>query len=358
MWIYILNFALILFWGILIKNKKVFVTIASIQIFLILALRSTELGADAGVYAAGFDYISKFSFIDMISKLNIINVADLMYPFSFESGYVVLNWLVSQIFGDFKWLLIIHAGFCVWTCGVFVYRYSYSPVLSFSLFVSLGFYTQFFFILRQTLAMCIMLWSIHFIRARKFVKFFFIFLIAFTIHRAVIVFLPLYFIYNLKITKRRYPVLIMGNFFLLAISPIIANYVLAPILNLFHMSYKLKFNYNNLIVLMVIISVLIFVFSDFKIMFENDNNRLLLWMFMLSIMVEVVGMYNDVVARAVYMLYISVIILIPNIFSRYMNRDVALLGEFLMVMLVFFFMIYQLQDSSIVPYSFVMFELN
>lgn len=350
MLIYIFNFISILLYGAFIKNKKTLVTVASIQIFLILALRSTSLGADANVYEAGFEYISSLSFGGLVSKLNFISVADLIHPYSFESGYVVLNWLVAKTFGSFTWLLILHAGFCVLTVGVFIYRYSDNPALSFCLFASLGFFVQFFFILRQTLAMCIMLWSLRFVKKRKFVKFFVLFLIAFTIHRAVIVFLPLYFICNFKITKHKYAVLILCLLLFLAVSPVFANYILPPILRLFNLTYyELNFSYNNLILLMFLILLLIYFFQNFK---ETEKDKLLLWMFVLSVIVEIIGMYNDVIARAVYGLYMSVIILIPNILSRYKDRQVARVGEILVVVLVFFFMVYSLPSSTIVPYVF------
>ncbi len=354
MWIYILNFLLILLYGLLVKNKKNLVILISIQLFLILALRNPLLGVDNQVYLDGYNYISELSFTDMISRLNLIKTANLIHPYAFESGYVVLNWIVAFLGMDFHGFLIIHAAICVTVVGRFIYKYSDDPMMSMLMFLSLGFFTYLFGILRQTLAMTVFMLAIPFIRDRKPIKYFLMCLLAFTIHRAAIIVVPLYFIYNVKITKKRYIALGSALVTLLAVSPLLAKFVIAPILRVFgKTSYQLNFNLNMYILLMILIALMILIFASFdKLFVQNPKNNFLCWAFLLAIAIEIMGLYNDVIARAMYIPYIAVVALVPNVLKNYKHTGIASLGKIILIGGCFAFMVWQLNGNFINPYIF------
>ncbi len=354
MWIYIVNFVLILIYGFLIKNKKVFVTLASLQLFLILALRDPLLGVDNAVYKAGYEYIAELSFGDMLSRLHLIKTADLIYPFAFEGGYTLINW-VTAFFGiGFHGFLIIHAAFCIFVTGKFIYKYSDNPTLSFILFISLGFFTYLFGILRQTLAMAVFMMSIPFIKERKPLKYFLLCLVAFTIHRVAIITVPLYFIYNVKISQKRYVRLGLALIAFLAVSPLLVRFAVKPILQMIgKTSYQLSFSINSYIIVMVALAILILMFTRFENFTENNpENNFLCWCFLFAIAIEIVGLYNDVIARAMYTPYISIIVLIPNVLKRYKHSGISTIGKILLVCGCFAFMVWQLSGDFINPYVF------
>ena len=354
MLIYIINFLLLLLYGLFIKNKKAFTIIASIQLFLILALRAPTVGPDLVNYGEGFEYIAGLSLGDMLSRLHLIETAELVYPFSYESGYVVFNWIIGALGFNFHGFLIIHAAICVAVIGRFVYKYSEDVHLSFLLFISLGFFTYLFGILRQMLAMTLFLLAIPYIRERKLLKYLLLCFLAFTIHRVAIIVVPLYFIYNVKITRKRYVKLCLCLAGLLAISPLLAKYVISPILHLIgKTSYQLHFSLNMYIILMLLIAVMILIFASFEELFEeNPENNFLCWAFLLAIAIEIMGLYNDVIARAMYIPYVAVIALVPNVLKRYKHTGIAVIGKALVVVLLFAFMMLQLVSSPINPYIF------
>ena len=347
MWIYIANFILILVYGFLFKNKKLFVTLAAVQIFLILALRAPTLGPDLPAYSGGYEYISTLSFGDMLSRLHLVKVADLIHPYAFESGYVVFNWIVAALGFDFQGFLMIHAAITV------IYRYSDDAPISFILFISLSFFTFLFGILRQTLAMAVFLMAIPCIKKRQPIRYLLWCLLAFTIHRAALLVVPLYFVYNIKMTKRRYVGLCVALGGLLAASPLLAQYVLAPVLELLGKSrYQLSFSLNNYILLMAAFAFLILIFTSFEDFFEKDlDNSFLCWCFLLAIAVEIMGLYNDVIARAMQIPYIAIIALIPNVLKRYKHSGFSTMGRIALVGLTFVFMLMQTSGSVIDPYQ-------
>ena len=74
MWIYIINFALLLLYGIFIKNKKILVAVSAIQLFLVLALKDPLLGADNLTYKIGYEYIATLDFKDILCYCIFVSI--------------------------------------------------------------------------------------------------------------------------------------------------------------------------------------------------------------------------------------------------------------------------------------------
>ena len=93
--IYLLLFASVPFWYLIFrKHKKIYVSIIALELFALLAIRSPMLGVDMPNYVGGYEYISKLSFKEMISSLELVFPARLNHLYAYESGYVVLNWVL------------------------------------------------------------------------------------------------------------------------------------------------------------------------------------------------------------------------------------------------------------------------
>jgi len=352
--IYIINFFLILLYNFIIKNKKTFVTIVGKKLFLILALRNPMLGVDNATYAPGYEFISKLSFGDLCSRLHLVKVADLTYPYAFESGYVVLNWIVSSLGIGFHGFLVLHAAFCTYCFSKFIDRYSENPCLSFLLFIAFGFFTYQFGILRQTLSMAIFVASIPLIQKRKPIKYFLLCFLSFTIHRIAIITLPLYFVYNIKLTQKRYVYLCLLLAVMYAISPLIVSVLFRVLSSVLGKTLPTTgIRWNTQFVLMIFFMLAVFVFADF----EEDvagkkKNNFLCWCFLFSVFLEIFGLYNDTLARAVYVPYLAIIILIPNVLKSYERTTIGVYGKVLLVFLSFVAMVVLLKNDFINPYVF------
>lgn len=351
MWVYIYNYVTIMLYDKFLKDKKMYVAIAMTQSFLILALRSPELGVDVRNYSAGYEYISNLGFLDLVSRLHFMATADLVHPFSYESGYTFINWIIAKIGCSFQVFLIFHAAFCTFSFGKFINRYSCNPQISFAIFLSFGFFIYSFCILRQTLAIAVLLFAIPYIEERKLSKFIVIILFSFTIHRTAIILLPIYFLFNIELTKKKYKMALVLVLIFMIVSPIFLNKPLIYILKIFGKSrYQFNFQFNNLMILLVLIAIFILLFIKIDDLLQNKfYNNIFLWGLIISVFVETIGMFNDVLARAVQIPMVTMITFIPNAIEALRTKKNNSI-KLILIFLLFSFMILNLNGSPIVPY--------
>lgn len=360
MLIYLLNFISIPIYNHFIKDRKKFIRIVALQMFIILALREITVGMDLYNYQGGYFYISSLSFVQMLKSLRFIHTAQLVSPYAYESGYALLNWICSKIGCGFHTFLILHAAFCMASFAVFIDRYSKKPWLSFCLLIAFEFYTYAFGVLRQTLAICILLWTIPCIEKRKPLPFFLLLFVAVTMHRVAIIFLPFYFLGTKKITSSVFliNIYLWGWFFV--VSPFLFEYVIAKVMLLIGKgSYvNVEWSWNHMITLMLLLGFAMLFLTNFDRK-RSRTEDLIYWGFLLGVPIEIVGLNNDVVARAVQFYFIFIIVLLPNLLNdyreeklllHYKTKKVTTIGEILLAIAAFVFTVYNLYGSMLVPY--------
>lgn len=350
--VYILNFLTLPIYDVLIKDRKKFVMIVTAQLFLILALRDPTLGVDLVNYSGGYNYISSLGFTDMLSRLRLISTAELVYPYSYESGYVVLNWILGKMGIGFHAFLIMHAAFCMTSFGVFIYRYSKVPWLSFAMLLTFSYFQYSFGILRQILAICILLYAVPLIERKKPIPFFLLVLLTFFLHRTAIIFAVLYFARYIKVTKIVYLVNAVVWALLLLVSPFVFNVIVVRILAMLgKTSYStLSFEWNNMTTLLLVIAVAVFFTLDFDSMKEKRNS-ILCWGFLLVLPLQIFAMSNEVFGRMILYFMMFTVILVPNILADYKKKPIlAEIGNYVLWTFLFVFMVYQFYGSPIVPY--------
>ena len=354
MWIYLLVYLSIPIWNrVFKKNRIAFIAVVATEMFLILALRAPTLGVDLDNYSGGYRYISSLSFVDMIKRLRFVSAADLIPPYSYESGYVLLNWLLSRCGIGFHGFLIIYAAFTVFSHSLLIYRYSEKPWLSMAIFMSLGMYEYFFGILRQTIAVSIMLLSLQAIKEKKSLKFFGALLVAFLFHRSSIIYLPFYFLGRIRHTKKIFKLYFAGYALELALLAVSLKYAIEPILGLLGKHYALgEFKMNNLILLMLFIAAVAYFVTDFDKTPDDKDHNLITAGYMLGIFVQIFGFYMEILSRAAIGYYlIFAALLIPNVITKYKNsQQLAKLGTLAVYLFLFVFYIYRLRSSVIVPF--------
>ena len=353
MTIYIINILLIIVYAILIKNRKKFIILVSIQLFLILALRSSSLGVDLANYSAGFNYIKTLNFPEMISKLHFFKIADLIYPFDYESGYVVLNWVISHLGFNFHGFLVVCAFVNIFSFSYFIYKYSDIPWLSYVILCTFGIYTYFFGIIRQSLALSIFLWSLHFWINKKRLKSILLFIIAFLCHRAIIIALPIFLFANFKpINRKKFLILLIFSIPFLIFSRFIyvnVIYAIMSILGKGYVGHGLQL--NNLIILLYFLSSIVLIFVNFDKIKNNKMCNISLYTLLISIFIEIMGLYNDNFARTMQIYNTFLLLSIPSLIKQYNNQKVIAIVKTLLVLLLIIFMVHSLKNSKIVPYE-------
>jgi transmembrane protein EpsG len=197
--------------GTIIKkslNRRNYIIFVSLILILQSGLRNIGVGADTKAYEEWYISISKLSWSEIYNQ-----VLD-YYKFGVDKdpGYLVFQKLVNYIFPNFQIYLIVIATIFFTALGNFIYRNTtriLDIIFAFVLYSAL--FYSFFSItgIRQTIATAATLWSFELIKKRKLLPFLLFILIASTIHKSVLIFLPFYFIGNLRQTKFIYSLAII-----------------------------------------------------------------------------------------------------------------------------------------------------
>lgn len=354
MGIYLFNYLSLPLYYVVLRNKKYFCYLVTIQLFLIQAMRDITLGVDLVTYNAGFQYIKGLSFLELMSRLSFIRVARLEYPFSFESGYVVLNWIVAKMGIDFHGFLAICAVIISVSVGRFIYKTSDNPLLSFSIFISFNMFAYCLGILRQSLALALVLWSLDAIMNGKRLKAFAVIMLAFWFHRTAILWLPLLFLANVRMRRKYFLYVFCLGEIMLSCASFLYTTVIAKVLLIIGLHHvNVNFQYNNFSMLILLISIVVLTFINFE-RFSNIKYNVSCWGLLLLLLLQPIAMCNDVFARASTLYTVLLIILIPGLIFSYANKHTKTMTEVAVYILMFGFMIYSLSGNiaGIVPYRF------
>ena len=203
MTIYLVNLALLIAWALLLMRQDAsyrkgwFVAFATTQWIVLSGLRHVSIGDDTAQYRRLFlesQQLPLHAFTDRFFTILFTEPED--------PGYYLIQRLIQFVVTDYQVYLILIACAFMIPLGVFIYRYSKEPLISFLLF-SVLFY-EFFAVtgLRQTVATSlVVLVGYHFIRARRLGWFILLVALAMTIHKSALIFLPFYFLANKQLTK-------------------------------------------------------------------------------------------------------------------------------------------------------------
>lgn len=224
MTIYLLNIFLILLWGFLLvyyrptpKKKMYFCAIASLQWILISGLRHISVGADTTGYLRSFKAVEQRSWKTVFTAFVDVyfrgrepenSAENALYK---DPGYLVFQKVIHIFTDNPQMYLLIVAVIIFAALAYFIYKNSEDPVFSYVLF-SVLFYSFFAITgLRQAVATALVVFIGHeFIKQNKLWKFLIVSLIAFTLHKSVLVFILFYWISKIKVTWKYILALICG----------------------------------------------------------------------------------------------------------------------------------------------------
>lgn len=173
----------------IIRNKKLYLIIIGMILSIVSGLRYYSVGMDTGQY-----YFSYF-FITDLPWSEITNTR-------YELGYAIMVKLLSIISADPRILFIVTSIFIQWTVMWFIYKYSPHYWMSVYLYLSLGYFYNSMNLLRQSIAMSIVLIGIPLLLRKKIIPFILITLLAMQFHSTAVIallFLPALMIKNQKL---------------------------------------------------------------------------------------------------------------------------------------------------------------
>lgn len=166
-----------------IKDKYTFI----LTIFIFLSLLIF-----AGLrYKTGTDYMNYYQIFKNIN-LNLYR----------EKGFVLLNYIIKNIFSNFSILILILTLISLSTKFIYIIKFSYYWLITIFLYFSTYFLRWEMGAIRIGIAAGILMHSSLHIKNRNFFKFIFLVFIAFMFHKASILFIIVYFIGNKNYKNR------------------------------------------------------------------------------------------------------------------------------------------------------------
>ncbi len=175
------------------RSKKYMIRFASLLLILQSGLRNVAVGPDTYAYSLKFVESLKDTWHDIFHNFLTVYVDGE----GKDAGYYLLQKIFSSIIPDFQCFLIFIAivFFCAFFSVVSNYTTTKTDVLI-VVFVYLSLFYEFFSVTgcRQVLATAFCLFSVYYIRECKLVPFLLIMLVAISVHRSSLIFLPFYFI--------------------------------------------------------------------------------------------------------------------------------------------------------------------
>ena len=162
-----------------IKRKNIFYILIFIFISFFSSLRLAKEGTDTYVYLNIFKNIDKYDFSNI------------------EHGYYLLNRIIYFISDNYQFFLFIVTSIIYLNLYSFLNRYSKHIRISLLLFILLGYFDNSLNLIRQLIAISIVLYSYKYILSRNFIKFLLIIILASLFHKTSFIFIFAYFLYKI-----------------------------------------------------------------------------------------------------------------------------------------------------------------
>jgi hypothetical protein len=328
-------------------NKRILFTFLTISaIILLQALRKSVVGIDVQTYLFVFNLIA-----DGGGKTLTDFTDDF---FNMEFGYITLNKIIVLFNQDSQIFLGIVSAAIFIPIGYVIYKNSQNILLSIISLISFLIFNFTFSGLRQSIAIAMTFLSFELIKKRKWVWFVALVLLASSFHKSALVFLPAYLLYNLKI-KRKYFVIILIGLIVVLIgkSSVIGLILSLPFLNKYS-TYNIFLTsgtgaYSMFFIMLFIYSVSMLIPKANEISKSLNAYRNYL---LVATMIQIAASVSQVAMRAGFYYFIFVILILPEITITYKNVKSRNGIIFLIIVFCLYFHAYTTINSSLDPYLF------
>jgi len=190
------------------SGRKKYIMIISVLLILQSGLRNVAVGPDTYAYYNIFEDIKLISWEQAIYSVK----ENFLFGIGKDPGYILFQKIVQIFINNYQIYLILIATIFFISFGILIYKNAYSiREIMFAYVLYLTMFYHFFSItgIRQTIATAATFWGFELIKKKKLLPFILLIMLASTIHRSVLVFLPFYFLINLKIANFIYTAAIL-----------------------------------------------------------------------------------------------------------------------------------------------------
>lgn len=307
-----------------LKQNKKYINIIFVILTLFLIVRAPEVGLDYENYGKIFEYAHEKSFVELLTFER------------HELGFKYYNKIISMIFNNYSFFLAVTS--IVSIAGIYYYIKDNSKnyISSILIFVTFNYYAFLFSILRQAIAMSILLFSIKYIKEKKVYKFLILVVLAALFHKTALIFLPMYFIANIKIS-RKYLIIYLSAIAIIAVS---GKYLLNLIFEYVYKPSTLEaVSGQGIKMLILLVGLAIFAYcQQEKLLKQDKNNQIYINSIFMAGLIQSIAPVFSLAHRAVMYYSIAMIVLIPNIIETFENKKIKMAVEITMyVVLILYF---------------------
>lgn len=341
-------------YGFFLKNEHrdriILVTVCAL-IFILLALRKPF--SDVNVYMERYNSLKGVTFSQMFHSFSIIRTDSL----GMEWGYCLICWFFANLGLHFQIFLAIESAFCIFCIYNFIDRNSVNLPLSIVLIVGFGLVDYMYVIVRQTMALGFLLLSVESIKKRNILVFLILVFIATLMHRTAILFLVVFPLSYLPITRLTVSIFSVASLLLIPLYPLVEKVVLRRLMAAFTKEGYMvgtAFEFGELIIVIVMIIVFLMVFFDQK-KATDVRERTVFWAFMIALPLHAVACYVPILSRVSTLMYMPFAgVAIPNLLETNENKKLVRIFEVLIFLAALayyaFCLKYDKRGLEVIPY--------
>lgn len=196
--IFFVQFIVIIFLGILFhrnqlnKRRNQYIILVSIMLVVLCGFRAQSIGADMGVYLKHYKNCIEWSWSELFAQRGEQNVL-----------YYSCNKIFGSVLGlDFQYFKFIVSLISVAGISHVIKKYSNNVMMSYAVYIALGYYVFTFSGMKQTIATAVLCVAFDKMMQKKPKSFILCVLIAGLFHMPALIFLPAYWICSLKLNYK------------------------------------------------------------------------------------------------------------------------------------------------------------
>lgn len=319
-------------------NKKTYIFICGFLIFLFLAVRSRFVGSTDTQH-----------YYDVMSKAIKAKKWDNFYdPNLYEAGFQFFVFLLSRVFKDPQWIIVISTAIYVGAICYFIYKNSDDATLSIVMYICLGLMTFQMQGMRQAIAMALCLFAYECAKNKKIIPFILWCALATSIHRTAIVFLVVYPVVQLKYNYINLTILFIGSILVLLLS----NSIVALGNFIFDEHYTNLAEAGGYIATLIYILILLFymLFAE-RIIMDKQSVGIFYVVFIGFICYVLRYTGAQAAERISYYFMFGQSMLLPKILNVFSGKDRKIVKIVVYILIIALFA-YRLNGSVVVPYEF------
>ena len=328
-----------------------------LPLLMLGGLRGDTVGGDLEYYIPYFDEACKAS-----------NWKELMDVSGHEPGYIILTKIIGFFSSNHHFFLFFTILISLIGPFFFIYKFSINPTWSVLLYYLMGFYTNTFNNVRQSIAMSIVFCSYYFLFNKRYKIFIFLVLLATSFHYSAAVMLLALLVVRMGFSLKKV-VLTFSSGTLAYV--VLGSSILMTIVQLVYLNYDSEAFLDDAgggwsMFLLYLVLFLVFLYIYYENRFSFDSFSELLFPMILSLMslMIIIQMFASLfpsVTRMTHYFLIPSVFLIPNVAELIFDKKkwcgfVVFIG---LVSVLFFYMAYSFlpftnsNTQGVIPYVFL-----